>query len=112
VESNIPNRFYINPGICTPYRLTKEKGPTQEIKERKREAQRKRREQVRDLFAAPAIPEEHRSNCRDEVVDIFPGDTEDSYLLIKSVVDSENHKTNSIVMEKTCVIPEFETFCN
>jgi hypothetical protein len=111
VEIDIPNRFFINPGVCTPYRLAPEQGHTQDLEERKREAQRKRREQVRDLFAVPAIPEEHRTNCRDEALDIFPGETEDSYLLIKSLVDRGNKKVDSVVMEKTCVIPEFETFC-
>lgn len=106
---DVPNHFYIDPGMCVPYRLGSKEERATELQKRKMEAQKKRRAQTRDLFATIPIPEEIRTNCRDEVVDMFPGDTADSNLMIKSLVDSENRKIDSVLMDETCVLPDFGT---
>ena len=63
----------------------------------------KRRAQAKNLFAPFPLVEENRVNSRDEFIDIFPGKTSDETLVIKSLLDKENRKINSEILEETCL---------
>ena len=96
----VPNRVFVNPGTSTPYRLgSKEEG----IEKERREAQMKWRAQAKNLFASFPLVEENKINSKDEVIDIFPGETSDETLMIKSLMDKENRRINCEIMEETCL---------
>ena len=63
----------------------------------------KRRAQAKNLFAPFPLVEENRVNSRDEFIDIFPGETSDETLVIKSLLDKENRKINSEILFETCL---------
>ena len=60
----------------------------------------KRRAQAKNLFAPFPLVEGNRVNSRDEFIDIFPGETFDETLVIKSLLDKENRKINSEILEE------------
>lgn len=103
----VPNRFFVNPGTSTPYRLETKEERQQGMEKERREAQMKTRAQVKDLCAPFPLVEENQVNCRDEVIDIFPGEVSDETLVVKSLLDKENSKINSEIMEETCLNPYF-----
>ena len=63
----------------------------------------KRRAQAKNLFAPFPLVEENRVNSRDESIDIFSGETSNETLVIKSLLDKENRKINSEILEETCL---------
>ena len=74
VVKEVPNRFFVNSGTFTPYRLGSKEERQQGIEKERSEAQMKWRGQAKNLFASFPLVEENRVNSKDEV---FPGETSD-----------------------------------
>ena len=63
----------------------------------------KMRAQAKNLFAL--LVEENRVNSWDEVIDIFPGETSDETLVIKSLLVKKNRKISSEIREERFLNP-------